>query len=323
MAALDFKKVTLPLNNLIRPAWVAKLPMLVSLLLIVAIAYSLAALTWALLPQVEQARFVDSSRSQSVASVSKSPSSGIPNIPKGLFGDVTAEVTPPPVQQTELRETKLRLELKGVWASTDPKKAWAIISEPPRNEDSYGIDDALPGGATLKEIHPDHIVLSRGGVLEKLVLPTELMPSEGSAASDARRSSSTSSRRTSNSSNRSTSSQRTTNGATTNLANISRLSELKESLNKDPASLMGLIDAQPEIKNGEIVGFKVGGAQNEQLLRRLGLRRGDVITSVNGMNLNAQTNLPNLLNELKTADQVKLEYNRRGRPRSVTLNMND
>ena len=323
MAALDFKKVTLPLNNLLRPAWVAKLPIVVSVLLIVAIAYSLAALTWALLPEVEQARFVDSNRSQVVASVSKIPSLGVPNVPKGLFGDVTVEVTPPPVQQEEIRETKLRLELKGVWASTDPKKAWAIISEPPRNEDSYGIDDALPGGATLKEIHPDHIVLSRGGVLEKLVLPTELMPSGGSAERDTNRSSSTSSRRTPSSSSSSASSQRPTRGASTSAANITRLSEVRDTLNKDPASLMGLINAVPEFKSGEIVGYKVNSAQNEQLLRRLGLRRGDVITSVNGMKLNAQTNLPSLLNELKTADQVKLEYNRRGRPRSVTLNMND
>ncbi len=101
------------------------------------------------------------------------------------------------------------------------------------------------------------------------------------------------------------------------------LSELRNILSSDPQSLMGLINARPEIVNGKVVGFKLDQGQDEQLLRQFGLMRGDVVTAVNDMRLDGVTNLPELLRMIQTAEQVKIEYKRGGRARFVTLNMNN
>ena len=325
MVALDWKKATLPLTNLIRPNWLKKLPTMASFFLLVAIAYSLAVLTWMVLPEPEQVRFIDPNKASGTVravSTNQSGTTPIPDIARlHLFGEVSKVVDLPP-QQEVVPETKLKLELKGIWASSDSKQARAIISEPPRNENTYAVGASLPGGATLVEIHADHIVLSRQGRKEKLLLPRESMQSgQASSRSTSRQ---TSSRRNTTT-RRSTSNSRNTvsSRAAAAASSISRLSELRESISKDPQSLMGLIDATPEFKNGQITGYKLNNMQNEQLLRRFGLRRGDVITSVNDIRLDATANLPNLLNILKTAEEVKIEYNRRGRPRSVVLNMNE
>lgn len=311
MVALDWKKATLPIMSMLRPSWLKGLPSAVSLVLLIAISYSLAQLTWLLMPSVEQQKYTDANRLVGVANKTTPSTDRLSDISRWhLFGKAGAVTTVAPKQDI-VPETKLRLELKGILASPDPKFSRAIVLEPPRSEDTYGVGAALPGGATLVEINNDHIVLLRQGRREKLLLPREGMKS-AAVASNSR---SSSARQNSSSQSRRNSAPPTTSSG--------RLSELRTVLNNDPQSLMGLINAKPEIVDGKIAGFKLDGNQNAQLMRRFGLRRGDVVTAVNGINLDGSANLPELLNVLKTADQVKIEYSRRGRPRSVVLNMDE
>lgn len=75
-------------------------------------------------------------------------------------------------QPADIPKTRLNLVLRGALAELGhkDKKASAIIQG--SNQDKlYAIGDTLPGGATLKEIHPDHVVLSRNGQLETLYFP--------------------------------------------------------------------------------------------------------------------------------------------------------
>ena len=334
MVALDWKKAMLPVINMIRPSWYKKLPAVVSFVLLIAIAYQMTGLTWMLIPGVEQQSYVDNKPvvNKGGSVVSASGASGISDIARWhLFGKPGATpVAPPPVKQEVVQETKLRLELKGILSSPDPKFARAIISEPPRNEDTYGVGASLPGGATLVEINADHVVLTVRGRREKLSLPREIMQSASAAPSASSRSSrpsnsSRTNRRNVNRQTNSSSSRSSTNrqSGSSPSRSVGGLSELRDALNNDPQSLLGLIDAKPEIVNGQVTGFKLDNMQNDRLLRRFGLRRGDVVTAVNGIQLNATANLPQLLNELKSAEQVKIEYKRRGRPRSVVLNMDE
>ncbi len=309
MVALDWKKVALPVISMFRSSWLKSLPSVVSMLLLVAIAYNFSLLTWALLPDVEQQAYTDVYPAVSPVGKPVSNTARLADISRWhLFGKAGAVTVAAPKQEV-VPETKLRLELRGILASPDAKFSRAIIFEPPRSEDTYGIGAALPGGATLVEINNDHIVLLRQGRREKLLLPREGMKSSPVA-----------SRATSSRSQRQHSPRRNTGLP---VHSSSRLSELRTVLNNDPQSLMGLINAKPEIVDGKIKGFKLDGNQNGQLMRRFGLRRGDVVTAVNDIRLDGSANLPELLNELKTAEQVKIEYSRRGRPRSVVLNMDE
>jgi len=89
-----------------------------------------------------------------------------------LFGH--AEQSRPEVRRspTVAPETRLKLTLSGVLAaSAEQRTARAIIAGPDGHGKSYTIDDRLPGGAVIKEIYPDRVILTRNGKYETLRLP--------------------------------------------------------------------------------------------------------------------------------------------------------
>lgn len=86
-----------------------------------------------------------------------------------LFGDALAPVKAAVVQTEKLPETSLKLKLTGVLAGKNNLQAGALIEGPDRQTRSYRIDEALPGGATLKQVFPDRVVLERSGQLENLI----------------------------------------------------------------------------------------------------------------------------------------------------------
>jgi general secretion pathway protein C len=89
-----------------------------------------------------------------------------------LFGQAAQGRPEVRTSPTLAPETRLKLTLSGVIAATDPQQAArAIIAGPDGQEKSYTIDDRLPGGAVVKEIYPDRVILTRGGKYETLPLP--------------------------------------------------------------------------------------------------------------------------------------------------------
>ncbi|WP_354009878.1 type II secretion system protein N [Endozoicomonas lisbonensis] len=75
-------------------------------------------------------------------------------------------------KSADIPKTKLNLILRGALADigANAEDSSAIIQG--SNQDKlYSPGDSLPGGVTLKEIHPDHVILSRNGQLEKLFFP--------------------------------------------------------------------------------------------------------------------------------------------------------
>jgi len=75
--------------------------------------------------------------------------------------------------------TKLNLKLNGVFASTPAENSLAIISTNARDEQLYAIDENLPGGAILKEVYADRVIIERSGQLETLLLPKEDLKNRG------------------------------------------------------------------------------------------------------------------------------------------------
>jgi general secretion pathway protein C len=86
-----------------------------------------------------------------------------------LFGDASAPAKKAPVITEELPETTLKLTLSGVMAGKDNRQASALIEGPDRQTRNYRVDEEVPGGAILKEVHPDRVVLERAGRLENLI----------------------------------------------------------------------------------------------------------------------------------------------------------
>lgn len=141
----------------------------VNLLLLLLLIQALADLTgrW-LEPSQEEAV----SKHVSVKSVASGPSAQIlaqkvANI--HLFGNAqSVAVASGP---TVAPETKLNLILSGVIASPQQTDAVAIIAAGPRaTEKSYAIGNSLPGGAKLKEVYGDRVIIEYRGRVETLTL---------------------------------------------------------------------------------------------------------------------------------------------------------
>lgn len=86
-----------------------------------------------------------------------------------LFGKAKTSGTASKVP-TVAPDTRLKLLLKGVVASKDGKgDPRAIVSDTSgKKQKVYAVGDKLPGGAEIKEIYPDRIILIRAGQYETL-----------------------------------------------------------------------------------------------------------------------------------------------------------
>jgi len=86
-----------------------------------------------------------------------------------LFGDASTPVKKAPVVTEKLPQTTLRLTLSGVMAGKDNILASALIEGPDRQTRNYRVDEEVPGGAILREVYADRVVLERDGRFENLI----------------------------------------------------------------------------------------------------------------------------------------------------------
>jgi len=299
------EKITLFISRFGQPLYMEKASVWASTALIIVLAYSLAQLTWLIVPHPEQPAYVAlSSEQSSPGKIVRTSSVDVAAL--NLFGKPGVVKQVPKAQPTKIVDTNLKLTLRGILASQDVKVARAIIADDrSRKEDLYRIGGSVPGGAVLKEVNADHVVLSRGGRLEILRLPKKRLPA-GMAVSK-----------------RSSPSRQNTTAKKAAFNPNASLREVRDTIMDNPESLASLMAAEPQIgEDGKVTGFKLGKGQDARVLRRFGLRRGDIVTSVNGVKLNGMNKLPDLMKVLPTAQELKIEYERRGKSRSIVLNMN-
>lgn len=292
---------------------VAKLVVATNLLLVALLAYALAAMTWTILPQPVQ----DLQAPIPTENVTVSPStqrhySADDIVRWHLFGkeQVQAETTVPAV----IPETTLNLVLRGVIASEDHDIARAIVAEPSGNEGFYAIGALLPGNAELKEIHPDRIVLFRSGRYETLRLPEDRIDTGGGGAEAQ---------------------QPPQNFDPLMEPDFepeqdpdlgyepepSTLGQYRDTLLKNPQSIAGLLQAEPVYQNGRFNGYRLGNTQDVRMLAKFGLRRGDVVTSINGMVLDDPSKVPEVLRSLSSSKEIRVEYLRNHGQHSTVLRM--
>ncbi len=277
--------------------------------LVVALAYQMATLVWVLFPPPAWERDDPGDTEMRRAT----PTAGSAPLNLGglhLFGKVQARGESPVPATREAPETKLRLTLRGVVATGDPALARAIISGPAGEEKYYALDDKLPGGAVLKEIGADRVILqTRAGRMETLRLPKKFGGSGRGSSSPVK--------------------VVTREGRASDRNRIvprisaAELRDYRDKMLTNPQELVGLIRTRPVKEGGQIKGFKLFPGRDRALFRRLGLRSGDVIVSVNGMELNDPASGLALLSQLSSATEVSVVLERRGRQQTVTLSLEE
>jgi len=89
-----------------------------------------------------------------------------------LFGQPQQRSAAEPIETTNAPETRLRLQLRGVFAHSDPALSRVLISAQGKSAEYYRLGDSLSGGATLEAVAAEHVVLNRDGQLETLSFKT-------------------------------------------------------------------------------------------------------------------------------------------------------
>lgn len=147
-----------------------RLPQIIALVLCVVIAGSLyAQLRPLLLLSDKPANYQTVNKTNTIAQTTKTPQKTYNIASYRLFGDTAKIIKKPKAVSKDLPKTKLKLTLTGVMASGTVEDASALVEGPDKETLNYRIDDELPGGAILKQVYPDRIVLERSGRLENLV----------------------------------------------------------------------------------------------------------------------------------------------------------
>jgi general secretion pathway protein C len=274
--------------------------LIVVLLSLYLIAFA-AELTWRLIPQPE------SSQSGLLSNVNTSPAQSasrldiLPLIKLNLFGNPEAKpIVTALAEITDAPETKLNLTLTGVVSSTDPKVGAAVV-ENNGKQNTYGVGDKIDGtNATLDQLYIDRVIIKNGLARETLMLdgidfneanqireqgyrqqaqefdtpqgPVEFqMPDSDSDQSSA------------------------------------SVREMREQINQSPTSFTDFIAIKPHAPNGALIGYQVSPGKQAEFFSNVGLRSGDVITQINGLDLSDPAQSLEAINVLREAQFLQME----------------
>jgi len=90
---------------------------------------------------------------------------------------------------------------------------------------------------------------------------------------------------------------------------------------EDMAKVLMQATAEPYSENGQIVGFKISQIDEGSIYSKAGLQNGDIVTGINGSELNSIANSIKLLQSLKGADHVEIVVRRDGNPINFAINV--
>ena len=314
-------------SGLIPPQWQGPyldyLPVIAGLLLALGVGHSLAQMTWALWSGPRYAYQVPATPPLSGPGPAAMPAQALPEISAlHLFGKFESPTTP--AAPTEIPVTPLNLLLRGVIAADNPASARAIIADQGGREDHYAINAELPGGAKLKEIYTDRIILVRNNQDEVLRLPREgtdanipvavpppppvpvpepqqqaPVPVPAASAAGAKALS-----------------------PEQNAETLSILRSYRDALQTNPQVLAGVAKAEPVTEGSRQLGYRINAGNDPTFLPRFGLEPGDIITTVNGVVLDNPAKGLEAVGKLGSASQVNISILRNGQPRTMSFNLN-
>ena len=267
------------------------LPPWVTAILVIAVAWQLARITWLLIPED-----VAAITPLAVGTVPATPATtggseiDILSIRNAcLFGCPDENEPPPPGLIIDAPE-ETELTLRGIISDNAPELGLAIISEQGGEEKVYKVGDNLPRGRRLHSVYADKAFLMRGTEMRQLTLPKEFSSS---------------------------SFRRTPTRATSQASRSQR--SLREVISKNPARLTDIIRPQPVFVDGKQRGYRVYPGRQRQQFSALGLKPGDLVIEINGAMLDDPARGMEVFRSLGDATQVTVTVERNGQPVVLTL----
>jgi len=273
---------------------------IVVLLSLYLIAFA-AEFTWRLIPQPEtsQANQIDNANTAQAQSTSRLDISPLTNL--NLFGNPQAKPTASAVTEvTDAPETQLNLTLTGVVSSLDPKVGAAVV-ENNGKQNTYGVGDKIDGtNATLDELYIDRVIIKNRLSRETLML-------DGIDFDEANQTREQEYRQDIQEFDtpQGPVELATQNGDPERSSKSAR--EMREQISESPTSFTDFIAISPQTSNGQLIGYQVSPGKQPDFFRDVGLRSGDIVTQINGLDLSDPAQSLEAINVLREAQSLQLE----------------
>lgn len=276
-----------------------RLIFLVTLLLTVLLAYHLSILIWQVIPlpaipntDIGQMTTQESAQSKNLLTI-KQKSDQIAK--QHLFGKLKNEAKP--VEVKDAPESSLNYKLRGIYYSEDQSLASIILQKNSKLSKFYRLGDEIDNKIYVEQIQPNHILISRLGRLEKLVLEKPTADIKASARRKQAK----------------------------NLYPVSSSAKVLQSYRrryaKNPLALAKRFQAIPVSENGKNVGYKLKALRGERLLKKLDLQPDDVFVAINGIGLDKPFQALDALKSLTTANDVSVTVLRNGNKETLNFNL--
>ena len=271
----------------------------VTLLLTLTLAYQLAILVWQIIPQpeIEQpgllvSKTASSTQSQSTLSARQKTAQIASS---HLFG-VVENNTVTPVQVEDAPKSSLNYKLRGIYYSEEQSLASVILEKNANDSKFYRLGDEIDRNIFVHQIQPNHIIISRQGRLEKLVLekPTTNLTGANRKQAISNLPASTS---------------------------VKVLKSYRRRYKDNPLALAKRFQAIPIQENGKNIGYKLKALRGERLLQHLDLQEDDVFVAINGIGLDKPFQALDALKSLTTANSVSVTVMRNGNRETLDFNL--
>lgn len=290
---------------------------IVNLLLAILMAYALASLAWLSLmdmnfgvipplapPSMEQQR-----------PATQEDLSKLPQV--SLFGVFTAPKQAAqerrPAEAQRQTQQPLVLNLLGILYSPEQTIARAMIQERGKPEDVYAVGTQIANRAKVTEITRDSVILIHNDgsrqvlqLEEELISDTPLDSSQGVAASKP-------------STAPPAQEPAVQEQEEQEPSESMNLSGLREELVASPDKIIDYIRFAPVSRGRQFLGFRVSPGRNPEVFNQIGLRSGDIITSVDDVPLDNPQRGFEIAQKIASAQQLNLTVRRGGSERNITV----
>lgn len=279
------------------------LPQLAKLVLAIVLARLLADFLWLWVPVPAGAAW----RPAPVDAPAAAPARSGPDAERvasaHLFGAWRAPADPVLSEMAQAPDTRLSLSLLGILAADRDRESRALIGAQGGEEKPYAVGDDVVRGVTLQAIFPDRVILSRNGQLETLRLDKASPGAPLAADGPADRGESLA-------------------GQVVDGATAQQLAQIREQILADPSKASDYIRIQPANINGQQRGYRIYPGRDRTVFNGAGLRPGDLVTSINGVELDDPARALQMLGDLSQASTLNLTIERGGVQQAVTVNLN-
>lgn len=212
--------------------------------------------------------------------------------------------------------TKLNLKLHGVIATDDPLKGNAIIADG-SEQALYRVGEDIKGtnGVKLAKVEEKRVILDNRGNFESLWLYSE----EDFKVTRRANPSNTRPRATPGPI---APRQMTRNRMYTppSSANVTHTTATRDQL---PKNVGDVVRFSVHRDGGKMVGYRIRPGRDRELFNQVGLKPNDIVTSVNGIEVNDPKQIRSVYKSMKTATQAQLTVLRDGQTHSISISLGE